>query len=277
MELSPPLRWLAAISVMLVVVVVGSGSSPGGGTSAVAATDASTGVVASPTNPSRPGVSPPATPPRPRPTRRSPTPPRRDDHTVSVAMGKAALVTHGVNLRQVSISDPSVAEAVVVSPNEVLVNGKKMGSTSLVLWDASGRRELHSIEVTADAQALQRQFSLLFPGEDLRVQASGNTFVLSGSVSDASVERRAIAIASSVAGPEAGDRSVASSTCRTSSTATGGGVGSGLVSAIVPTASVSTRWPASDNRPYSGGPSARWIPDRPCYRRADVDVRRGLA
>ena len=119
----------------------------------------------------------------------------RADHTVSVAMGKAALVTHAINLRQVSISDPSIAEAVVVSPNEVLVNGKKMGSTSLVLWDASGRRELHSVEVTADAQALQRQFGLLFPNENLVVQASGNTFILSGSVSDASVERRAVAIA----------------------------------------------------------------------------------
>ena len=119
----------------------------------------------------------------------------RADHTVSVAMGKAALVTHSVNLRQVSISDPSIAEAVVVSPNEVLVNGRQMGSTSLVLWDASGRRELHSVEVTADADALDRQFALLFPNEDLNVQASGNTFVLSGSVSDASVERRAVAIA----------------------------------------------------------------------------------
>lgn len=117
------------------------------------------------------------------------------DHTVSVAMGKAALVTHPVNLRQVSISDPSVAEAVVVSPNEILVNGKKMGSTSLVLWDASGHRELHSVEVTVDAQALQRQFLLLFPTEDLQVQASGNTFVLTGSVSNASIERRAMAIA----------------------------------------------------------------------------------
>jgi pilus assembly protein CpaC len=98
-------------------------------------------------------------------------------------------------IQRFSIGDPAVAEAVVVSPTEVLVNGKALGTTSLFLWDHSGNIKLYSVEVTADAPGLQRYLSSVLAGEKIDVIASGNVVTLSGQVRDASVANRAVEIA----------------------------------------------------------------------------------
>jgi pilus assembly protein CpaC len=84
---------------------------------------------------------------------------------------------------------------VVVSPTEVLINGKTLGTTSLFLWDNSGAIKLYSVEVTADAPGLQRYLSSVLSGESIDVLASGNVVTLSGQVRDASVANRAVEIA----------------------------------------------------------------------------------
>ena len=93
---------------------------------------------------------------------RSPAPPSRSassaqpEQVVSVSKGASVLVITQTPLQRFSIGDPTVAEAVVVSPTEVLVNGKTLGTTTLVLWDNAGAPRLYSVEVTADAPGLER-------------------------------------------------------------------------------------------------------------------------
>ncbi|MBW3660052.1 MAG: type II and III secretion system protein family protein [Gemmatimonadetes bacterium] len=118
-----------------------------------------------------------------------------DYRSVTVAVGKAALVSNGTTLRRVSVADADVAEAVVVSPTEVMIHGKQTGTTTLVLWDQVGARRLHEVEVTVDAEALERHFLALFPDERIDVTASGDTYILSGTLKEASVARRALEIA----------------------------------------------------------------------------------
>jgi pilus assembly protein CpaC len=114
---------------------------------------------------------------------------------ITLAKGTSGLIDYSGELTRVSVADPSVAEAVVLSPQEVLLNGIGLGSTSLFLWDSAGTRRLYSVEVTADVGALQRYLDLLFPDEQIEVSAQGNTVMVSGRVSDAFVARRAIELA----------------------------------------------------------------------------------
>lgn len=116
---------------------------------------------------------------------------------ISVARGASALVTPGVTIQRVSIGDPAIADAIVISPREVLVNALAIGSTSLIIWDANNNRRLYTVEVTADVATLQRQIRSLFPGEPITVTASGNVVILSGEASDALLARRALEIAQS--------------------------------------------------------------------------------
>lgn len=116
---------------------------------------------------------------------------------VSLARGTSAVLVSTVDFDRVSMADPEVAEAVVVSPNEVLINGRNLGSTTFVVWDALGVRRIYGVEVTADAQALERHLTTLFPDEDIEVTARGNTLILSGRVSSAFVAGRALELAES--------------------------------------------------------------------------------
>jgi pilus assembly protein CpaC len=120
---------------------------------------------------------------------------RAPEQVVSVSKGASALLVNTTPIQRFSIGDPTVAEAVVVSPTEILINGKTLGTTSLFLWDNTGSIKLYSVEVTADAPGLQRYLSSVLAGETIDVIASGNVVTLSGQVRDASVANRAVEIA----------------------------------------------------------------------------------
>jgi pilus assembly protein CpaC len=120
---------------------------------------------------------------------------RAPEQVVSVSKGASALLVNTSAIQRFSIGDPQVAEAVVVSPTEVLINGKTLGTTSLFLWDNSGNIKLYSIEVTADAAGLQRYLTAVLEGEHVDVTASGNVVTLSGQVRDASMANQAVEIA----------------------------------------------------------------------------------
>jgi pilus assembly protein CpaC len=52
-----------------------------------------------------------------------------------VMVGKSLLVSTTDRLRRVSVTDPTVADAMVVTPTQVLVHGRAPGEVSLILWD----------------------------------------------------------------------------------------------------------------------------------------------
>ena len=112
-----------------------------------------------------------------------------------VPVGNSSVVMHGAVLDRVSIGNPDIADAVVVSAREVVVNGKTAGTTSLLLWDRAGGRAVYSVRVTADAPMLEREFRTLFPGEDIRARAVGNTVILEGEVEDPRMAQRAVLVA----------------------------------------------------------------------------------
>jgi pilus assembly protein CpaC len=115
--------------------------------------------------------------------------------SLSLPRGASLLLVSGNTVQRFTVGDPGIAEVVVVSPTELLINGKGLGSTSLILWEAGGAPKLYSVEVTVDTPALERYLQEALPGEKIAVQASGNSVTLSGSVTDPVVVDRAVEIA----------------------------------------------------------------------------------
>ena len=102
---------------------------------------------------------------------------------VTVARGASALLTLPTSMARMSIADETIADAVLVSPTEVLINAKLVGLTSLVVWDERGQASLFNIEVTTDVAALERQLNELFPGNELELSMGlGGSVVVSGEV-----------------------------------------------------------------------------------------------
>ena len=114
---------------------------------------------------------------------------------ISVSRGASALLVNPTPILRMTIGDPAVADANVVSPTEAVINGKTLGSTTLLVWDNSATPRIYSVEVTADAQAIQRFIKGVMPDENIEVVSSGNTVTLSGTVKDAVSAARAVEIA----------------------------------------------------------------------------------
>ena len=114
---------------------------------------------------------------------------------ISVSKGASALLVNPVAIVRVTIGDPAIANASVVSPTEVLINGAALGSTTLLVWDNAGTPRVYSVEVTADAPALQRYIKALLPDEEILVTSSGNTVTLSGAVKSQISAFRAVQLA----------------------------------------------------------------------------------
>jgi pilus assembly protein CpaC len=114
---------------------------------------------------------------------------------ISVSKGASALLQNGTSIIRITVGDPNVADALVVSPTEAVINGKALGSTTLLVWDNQTQPRIYSIEVTADAPALQRYIKALLPDENITVSSSGNTVTLSGTVKDPFTAERAVELA----------------------------------------------------------------------------------
>jgi pilus assembly protein CpaC len=114
---------------------------------------------------------------------------------ITVSKGASALLQNGTSIIRITVGDPSIADALVVSPTEAVINGKALGSTTLLVWDNQTQPRIYSVEVTADAPALQRYIKALMPDEDITVSSSGNTVTLNGSVKDPFTAQRAVKLA----------------------------------------------------------------------------------
>ena len=56
-----------------------------------------------------------------------------------LAAGRSMVLATNFDITRIAVTNPAVADAVVVQPREVLIDGKSAGTVSLIIWGA-GRR-----------------------------------------------------------------------------------------------------------------------------------------
>lgn len=105
------------------------------------------------------------------------------------------LLKSPVPLKRVSITDDTVASAIVVSPTQVLIQGRTPGEVSLLLWDADANARAYTVQVGLDPAPLQRELDHLYPNNRLQVSTSGDAVVLSGVLPNAATAKQALAVA----------------------------------------------------------------------------------
>jgi pilus assembly protein CpaC len=69
------------------------------------------------------------------------TPARPQFDRVLVTAGRSTVVPTDFNVTRIAVTNPDIADAVVVQPREVLVDGKKPGTVSLILWASDSRKQ----------------------------------------------------------------------------------------------------------------------------------------
>jgi pilus assembly protein CpaC len=108
--------------------------------------------------------------------------------------GRSTVLPTDFNVTRIAITNPAVADAVVVAPSEILIDGKTAGTISLIVW-GDARRVQYDIVVEQQIPDLQQRLRALFPGEDIQVSFNEDATILSGMVSSTNVMLRAAEIA----------------------------------------------------------------------------------
>ncbi|HKN32019.1 MAG TPA: type II and III secretion system protein family protein [Terriglobales bacterium] len=112
-----------------------------------------------------------------------------------VMVGKSLLINVTERLKRVSVTDDAVADAMVVTPTQILVHGRAPGEVSLLIWDLAERSRSFDLRVDVDITAAAEEEHRVFPDEQINVSPSRNAIVLSGHVSTEDVAKRAGMIA----------------------------------------------------------------------------------
>ena len=119
---------------------------------------------------------------------------------IDVAAGGHSVIETPAAVTRVAIADPAIIDVLPVTARELVINGKTSGTTSLLVWDASGTRAAFNVRVSPDAANIEADLQRLFPDEDVQVRTSGKSVVLTGSVSNSGVADRMIALVTGTVG-----------------------------------------------------------------------------
>jgi pilus assembly protein CpaC len=114
---------------------------------------------------------------------------------IDLLVGRSAVIRTERPIKRVSLPKPEIADALVTSPNELLVHGKLPGTISLLVWGDTGRISSYKVIVQRDLSSLEERVRQLFPGEPIKVTSNGADVVLSGVVSSDYVAEKATSLA----------------------------------------------------------------------------------
>jgi pilus assembly protein CpaC len=113
-----------------------------------------------------------------------------------VMVGKSLLINTTERLKRISVTDPGIAFAQVITPTQILVHGKSPGEVSLLIWDELERSRSFDLRVDVDVSACADEEHRVFPDEQIAVTPSRAAVVLSGHVSTEDIAKRAGELAS---------------------------------------------------------------------------------
>ncbi len=100
---------------------------------------------------------------------------------ITFIVGESTIVKAPWPTIRVAVTDPSIANVEVLTPEQVLLQGIKVGSTDLIVWseDESQVRQW-KVQVRLDTARFKEKLNELFPDASLQVSDFGETLIVKG-------------------------------------------------------------------------------------------------
>lgn len=115
--------------------------------------------------------------------------------TVRMTVGHSFVLDTTVPLRRVFVGNPLVLLSYTASANELVLTGRKVGSSSLMLWDSNGSSKLYTVEVSLDPTAIEDALKAEYPNETISANVFEDHIALYGNVSKKEVADGALDLA----------------------------------------------------------------------------------
>jgi pilus assembly protein CpaC len=119
---------------------------------------------------------------------------------LAVPLNKSQVLRSDRPFAKALIGNPDIADVLPLSDRSIYVLGKKMGTTSLTLYDRNNMLiAVVDVAVGPDVISLKRQLSELMPGDQVGARIANDSIVLEGVVSSGPAADRAVQVAESYA------------------------------------------------------------------------------
>jgi pilus assembly protein CpaC len=134
---------------------------------------------------------------------KGPQPPgeNREAQRLELSVGKSKVIDVPTTIKRASLASPDVADTVILSPTQIYLTGKTVGTTTLTLWQEGDKvSAMYDVVVSPDLTRLKENLHRILPNEQgLMVTANHDHVTLSGTVSSAANLMRVVGVAEAYA------------------------------------------------------------------------------
>jgi pilus assembly protein CpaC len=126
--------------------------------------------------------------------------PQPPSHVMKIIVGRGDLIRFPSDVKQVAASEPRIADVVVISPREVMVNAKGPGRATVMVWDADPDPQRYDVDVLPDNMEFddfRQHLMQQLPESNIQITGKGDTIVLTGTVTSSEQSKRAAGLAQS--------------------------------------------------------------------------------
>jgi pilus assembly protein CpaC len=115
---------------------------------------------------------------------------------LSMTLGKSLVIEYPSDVREIKIGDTTVVDGSPVTTREIVLDGKGVGTTTMIVWNKTGQRTFYNVNVEMNLEPLRRLLKESFPSETIDAHSARDTVTLTGMVSSKEVAERATSMAS---------------------------------------------------------------------------------
>lgn len=118
--------------------------------------------------------------------------------TIQLITGRGELLQFPDDVKTVASAEPKIADVVVISPREVMINAKEVGKTTVIVWDSASGPLRYNVDVAADTTDMdnfKQELARKLPGCDIQITGKGDTIVLTGTAVTEEDSKKAQALA----------------------------------------------------------------------------------
>ncbi len=114
-----------------------------------------------------------------------------------LTVGESRIVETEASFKRASVANPEIADQIVLSPKQIYLAGKGVGTTTLTLWGKDGEvANVFQVRVSPDVTRLKEQIHTMLPHESgIQVMSSHDHITLAGNVSNMESLTKALTLA----------------------------------------------------------------------------------
>ena len=117
---------------------------------------------------------------------------KQDENTkLHSVVGKSQILNFDRPIKRISIADPDLADIVVLSKKQLMINGKKNGSTTLIFWSEDKKDPVYyNLVVQKDYDQFLQALEQIAPNEEISLIFNEDGAVMSGMVSTSATRQK---------------------------------------------------------------------------------------